>query len=637
MSIKRYNEKRNFNDTPEPAGKTVPTPRTGGLRFVVQKHRASHLHYDFRLELNGVLLSWAVPKGPSLNPDDKRLAMHVEDHPLDYRTFEGTIPEGNYGAGTVMVWDEGTYAADPELSKAANVKQLAEDYRKGHLRFTMFGKKLTGAFSLVRMRGASKKYGDNDKAWLLIKSHDDAADYEHPVADQDRSAVTGRSLEEIAAAEGAVWESPRKKSGTKGKLARRIAEKVQEAEPEEKPRAPKAAKAARASQARDMAKAALALGGKLSKVPDIKSPQLATLVDSPFDKEGWIFEIKWDGYRALGYNPPHGRMTLVSRNGLSFDRKFADIAAALATLPCPAIVDGEIVALDRTGRSSFGRLQQHEEDPAELTYYLFDLLYVDGVDTRGLPLVDRKELLRQLLQNCDPRLQYSDHVEAKGVEFFEAARNSELEGIIAKDGAAAYHSARTRHWLKIKIEKRQEFLIAGYTAPRRSRSDIGSLILAYNERVNGKPTGRLRFAGHVGSGMDTAMRAQLKKKLDALVRKESPFSERHPTNEPATWAKPELVCEVRFTEKTADCQLRHPVFIALRTDKRPSEIFWDYAEPARKAVAQALKEDKQEQGAKPRSARAKPKRSTGRRAPAHALPASKAHPRPSSGTSSQRR
>jgi bifunctional non-homologous end joining protein LigD len=228
-------------------------------------------------------------------------------------------------------------------------------------------------------------------------------------------------------------------------------------------------------------------------------------------------------------------------------------------------------------------------------------------------------------------------VETQGKDFFELARKNELEGIIAKDGAATYYTSRTRHWLKVKIEKRQEFIIAGYTAPRRSRSDIGSLILAYYERVNGKPTGRLRFAGHVGSGMDTALRAQLKKRLDQIARKDSPFDERHPTNEPATWAEPELVCEVRFTEKTSDCQLRHPVFIALRTDKPATEIFWDVAEPARKAVAAAMKEDAQTEGAKTRAARAKPKRRPGRRTPAHTLTGSGSSPRRPAGTSSHRR
>jgi bifunctional non-homologous end joining protein LigD len=586
MSIERYNEKRDFKDTPEPPGKTRATAKTGALRFVVQKHEASHLHYDFRLELNGVLLSWAVPKGPSLNPDDKRLAMHVEDHPLDYRTFEGIIPAGNYGAGTVMVWDEGTYAADPALGKAAHVKQLTEDYLKGKLSFVMHGSKLKGAFSLVRMRGRN---GDEDKSWLLIKSDDEYANREDDVRDQDRSASSGRTMAEIAGNKAAkVWNSP-KKAAVKGKAKGKAKVAAKAAAPKPRP-------AARGRKARGMAKAALALGGKLAKVPDIASPQLATLVDAPFDKDGWIFEIKWDGYRALGYFPPHKGTTLLSRNQLSFDAKFAAIRDALDSLPCPAIVDGEIVAMDKQGRASFGRLQQHVEDPADLVYCLFDLLYVDGVDVRDVPLLGRKELLKRLLQNCDPRLQYSDHVATHGLDFFEVARKNALEGIIAKDGAATYHARRTRHWLKIKLEKRQEFIIAGYTAPRRSRSDIGSLVLAYYERAKGKPTGRLRFAGHVGTGMDEATRALLKRKLDMRARKTSPFAVAPPTNEPATWAKPELVCEVRFTEKTADCQLRHPVFIALRDDKAAREIFWDVAEPAQVAVDAALREDRKEQG-----------------------------------------
>ncbi|MEY4642777.1 MAG: hypothetical protein RLZZ227_2771 [Pseudomonadota bacterium] len=579
MSIKRYNEKRHFHDTPEPPGKVVATGKSGALRFVVQKHLASHLHYDFRLELNGVLLSWAVPKGPSLNPDDKRLAMHVEDHPMDYRSFEGIIPAGNYGAGTVMVWDEGTYSADPALSKNDSIKRLNEGYKKGKMSFVMDGTKLKGEFSLVKMRGRNGE----DNAWLLVKSDDEAADRTHPVSEQDRSAVSGRSMEDIAgAANAAVWESSRQTHTTGSTQAASKKAPVKAAKP-------------RGKKAVGMAEAALALGGKRMKtMPAISSPQLATLVDAPFDKQGWIFEIKWDGYRALGYFPEHERMSLVSRNGLSFDSKFADIRAALQSLPCPAIVDGEIVALEKDGRSSFARLQQHEDDPADLTYCLFDLLWVDGVDVRALPLLQRKHLLQKLIKNCAPRLQYSDHLDTHGRDFYEAARKSNLEGIIAKDGAATYQSTRTRHWLKIKLEKRQEFIIAGYTAPRRLRSDIGSLVLAYYERKGGKSTGRLRFAGHVGSGMDTQMRALLKEKLDRLAVKAMPFAEKPKTNEPATWAKPELVCEVRYTEKTADCQLRHPVFIALRNDKSASEIFWDVAQPTQEAVKAAMEDDTQQ-------------------------------------------
>lgn len=666
MSIERYNQKRDFAVTPEPAGKVHSSGKAGHLRFVVQKHEASHLHYDFRLELSGVLLSWAVPKGPSLNPEDKRLAMHVEDHPMDYRRFEGIIPKGNYGGGTVMVWDEGIYYAERGLSKTDNHKRLEEGYRKGKLTFFMEGSKLHGEFSLVRMRGKSTE----DKAWLLIKADDAGANRDSDIRDMNKSALSGRSMEEIAAnADAAVWtskgastrsskvsakkaeapatktaraasktaakkpantssagkrsapaaaakEAPAdkiasKKSAVKKTPAGQTAVKkppqknaaVKKASTRKTPptkasaskttaKKPSAGRKAPAKKSAGLADEALAFGGRPSTMPAIGGPQLATLVDAPFDREGWLFEIKWDGYRVLGFHPPHDGVSLLSRNGLSFDNRFASIHAALATLPYPAIVDGEVVVLDSAGKSSFAQLQQQEVSGAALVYYLFDLLWVDGVDIRELALTDRKQLLRRLLENCDSHLQYSDHVETRGTDFFAVAKQNQLEGIIAKDGSAAYYSRRTRHWLKIKIEQRQEFLIAGYTAPRRSRSDIGSLVLAYYERKNGKPTGRLRFAGHVGTGLDTQTRAQLKKRLDERVRKTPAFDAKVATNEPATWVEPELVCEVRFTEKTADCQLRHPVFIALRTDKPPEEIFWDVAENTEAAVPQSSETQK---------------------------------------------
>ncbi len=570
MSIKRYNEKRNFKATPEPAGKPEKSAAKA-LLFVIQKHEASHLHYDFRLELEGVMKSWAVPKGPSLNPDEKRLAMHVEDHPMSYRTFEGIIPEGNYGAGTVMVWDEGTYFADKKLDKKANEKLLLEGYRKGKMTFRMYGKKLQGEFALVRMRGKSTE----DNAWLLLKHDDEHTDRDDDVRDQDKSAVSGRSMQAIAGNKQAkVWISNKTKttkSSKKSSVTKTASSK---------------------KRTLKLAQAALKLGGKKTALPKISGPQLATLVDEPFDRDGWAFEIKWDGYRALGYNPSHEGISLISRNGHSFDDRFPVIRDALATLPCTAIVDGEVVALDDEGRASFGKLQNSEDNSANLVYYLFDLLYVDGVDVRSLPLSSRKKLLQQLLEGCDERLRYSDHVETNGVDFFAAARKGKLEGILAKDLAASYQTgSRTRHWLKIKIEQRQEFVIAGYTAPRRSRSDIGSLVLGYFG-TKGKTAGKLRFAGHVGSGMDEAMRTELKTKLDKLALDKCPFAEPPPTNEPATWAKPVLVCEVRYTEKTADCQLRHPVFIALRSDKAAKDIHWDMAQDSDAAVASAEKTDK---------------------------------------------
>ena len=611
MSIKRYNAKRDFKLTPEPAGATAKS-RAKGLLFVVQKHAASHLHYDFRLELEGVMKSWAVPKGPSLNPAEKRLAMHVEDHPMAYRIFEGIIPKGNYGAGTVMVWDEGTYYADASLSKKANEKILLDGYHKGKLSFHLQGEKLHGEFSLVRMRGKSTE----DNAWLLFKADDATADSDNDIRDQDHSAVSGRSMSEIADnTEVKVWIS--KPGHAKGyeDPTRKVSKSAQDKTTgnvrpsSSKTGSVKTSKTAKAKNSKvhpdaadgvedgtrktidgskspgtrrkkfpDMARAALKLGGEKTAVPTISGPQLATLVDAPFDREGWIFEIKWDGYRALGFNPAHDGVSLISRNGHSFDDRFPGIRAALLTLPCTAIVDGEVVALDEDGKPSFGQLQNSTDQDANRVYYLFDLLYVDGVDVRAVSLLGRKQLLQQLLAGCDVQLQYSDHVATSGIAFFEAARQGKLEGIVAKDAAAAYQTGRrTRHWLKVKIAQRQEFVIAGYTQPRRSRSDIGSLVLAYYG-TSGKTAGKLRFAGHVGSGMDTRMRAELKQKLDRLVLQKSPFAEPPSTNEVPTWVKPTLVCEVRYTEKTADCQLRHPVFVGLRSDKPADAIHWDVAQ-----------------------------------------------------------
>jgi bifunctional non-homologous end joining protein LigD len=581
VSIKRYNEKRNFKATPEPAGKSEKSSAKA-LLFVIQKHQASHLHYDFRLELNGVMKSWAVPKGPSLNPDEKRLAMHVEDHPMAYRTFEGIIPKGNYGAGTVMVWDEGVFFADKTLDKKANEKLLLEGYRKGKMTFYLQGKKLQGEFALVRMRGKSTEDSTEDNAWLLLKHTDANADRDNDIRDQDKSAISGRSMQQIADnTEANIWISNRAVKASSASVSKKTS--VRNKTAASKKIAPAKKKSAQ------FAKAALDLGGKKAAVPQISGPQLATLVDKPFDRAGWAFEIKWDGYRALGYHPPHHGICLISRNGHSFDTRFAGIRDAVATLPCTAIVDGEIVALDAEGRSSFGNLQNSEDNKTNLIYYLFDLLYLDGVDIRALPLKSRKQLLQQLLEGCDERLRYSDHVETSGSDFFAAARENQLEGIIAKDLSASYQTdRRTRHWLKIKIEQRQEFVIAGYTAPRGSRSDIGSLVLGYYG-TKGKAAGKLRFAGHVGSGMDTRIRAQLKAKLDKLAQQKSPFAERVSTNEPATWVKPVLICEVRFSEKTADCQLRHPVFIALRTDKVAKDIHWDVAQDSEAVVAATKK------------------------------------------------
>ncbi|MEX0618662.1 MAG: DNA ligase D [Pseudohongiellaceae bacterium] len=543
MSIQRYNEKRNFQDTPEPPGQSS-APGSKVLRFVIQKHQASHLHYDFRLEMDGVLKSWAVPKGPSLNPEQKRLAMHVEDHPMDYRQFEGTIPKGNYGAGTVMVWDEGYYYVEASMDREENEKALLQGLSRGKLSFYLEGSKLRGKFSLVQTHGSKMP----DNAWLLMKISDEAANSDD-VLRQDRSAVSSRSMDEIAQDRNStVWESSGEGTGK-----------------------PAVHPAQTKTSAAGLKKRALAEGGLKAAAPSDLSPQLATLVDKAFDRKNWIFEIKWDGYRALGYRLPKRRMRLISRNGKSLDHRFPGVREALQSLPCEAIVDGEITAIDSEGVPSFSLIQNHERHTENIVYFIFDLLYIAGIDIRTVPQLERKILLSELLRGTDERLRYSDHVVSDGTAFFRLVCEQGLEGMIAKDGSAPYRDGkRTRHWLKIKREQRQEFIIAGYTEPRKTRTDIGSLLLAYYDEA-----GSLQFAGHVGSGLDSKTRAALKAKLDALARKTSPLDKAVVTNEQPTWVTPKLVCEVRYTEKTQDRQLRHPVFLGLRDDKDASRIRWE--------------------------------------------------------------
>jgi bifunctional non-homologous end joining protein LigD len=415
MSLTQYRRKRHFQQTPEPEG--AVQPGTGALRFVVQKHHASRLHYDFRLELDGVLKSWAVPKGPSLDPRDKRLAMMVEDHPLEYRTFEGIIPKGNYGAGTVMVWDEGTYHAAESTDPGEAEVFLRKGLEKGHLRLVLQGKKLRGEFALVKLRKGEAN------AWLLFKKNDQYAETTD-VRTRDRSAVSGRTLEEIAAqapGSGEVWASNRTA----------VLEEMQDA-PKGKP-------------------------------PRKVKPMLATLVDKPFDRAGWLFEIKWDGYRAIA-EVSQGGIRLYSRKQLSFNERYQPVVTALGQLGHEAVLDGEIVVLDGEGKPRFQLLQNYEKTrEGQLVYYVFDLLYLDGRDLRSLPLSRRKKILQAILgKSLHVRLSY--HVEQKGKLFLQAAKKQGLEGIMAKDGASPYREGkRTHEWLKIKLPEGR------LSRPRRTR------------------------------------------------------------------------------------------------------------------------------------------------------------------------
>lgn len=514
MSLRTYHEKRRFGSTPEPRGKA--RQHDGPLRFVVQKHQASRLHYDFRLEMDGVLKSWAIPKGPSLNPADKRLAVMVEDHPLEYGTFEGVIPKGNYGAGTVMVWDEGVYAPLDAADGIVDEKKLLVDLEAGHLRFVLNGHKLRGGFSLVKLQ---RSQGNE---WLLLKRRDQYAD-ESDVLQRDRSAISRRTMKGIAEAKDAkMWSSSRPARGT-GAL--RV------------PGAPRAA------------------------LPHGVKPMLATLVEQPFDRAGWVFEIKWDGFRAIA-EIENGKARLYSRRQLSYEERFPALAAALARLGHDAVLDGEIVVLDKQGKSRFQLLQNYRDSgEGTLAYLVFDILYLDGQDLRGLPLVRRKEILAPLLQG-NPHLRLSEHVEEHGLAFFRAAQEQGLEGIIAKRAESRYRpGVRGWDWLKVKARREQEAVIGGFTAPRGTRQQLGALVLGVFENDE------LVYVGHAGGGFDAHSLQTVGAALEALIQPACPFKMKPKTNAPVQWVKPTLVCDVVFQEWTRDGLMRQPIFVGLREDK----------------------------------------------------------------------
>lgn len=514
-SLERYHAKRDFGETPEPRGKRTSSKKQ--LRFVVQKHHASRLHYDFRLEAGGVLASWAVPKGPSLDPTQRRLAMHVEDHPMDYREFEGVIPPKQYGAGSVIVWDEGTYTL-------AEGGDPAEEIAGGKIKFVMNGRRLKGMFSLVKIKPHGDETGD---PWLLIKDRDGHADAKRDITAEDTSVKTGRTLEEVAAdTKSATWQSKPAKS---------------------------AAKKARVAAKRD-------------PLPKVSSPMLATLTDAPFDGDDWLFEIKWDGYRAICVVDEKGKLTLRSRNGNDLLMQFPDmreLAGAFASVPI--VVDGEVVALDEKGRSSFQRLQEHAKDPAVLHFVAFDLLYADGRDLCAKPLEERKALLQRAISD-DELVMYSKHVVGDGVKLFEGARDMQLEGIVAKRRASTYQMRRSRDWLKIKAQNEQEFVVGGWTDPRGSRKGFGALLLGVRR---GKA---LRYVGSVGTGFDAKLLRSICAQLEKLAIARSPFDGDVDANAPTHWVKPQLVAQVRFAEWTRDEHLRQPAFLGLRTDKDADEV-----------------------------------------------------------------
>ncbi|MFN8300231.1 MAG: DNA ligase D [Chitinophagales bacterium] len=540
MALTQYNKKRNFGKTSEPEGKLAH--KKGKLIFVVQNHHASHLHYDFRLEANGVLKSWAVPKGPSMNPNDKRLAMMVEDHPYNYKDFEGNIPEGNYGAGNVIVWDNGTYVPEEETDNPDKTVEVG--IRKGRLTVILKGKKLKGAFSLVKM------HGRQENAWMLIKKKDDFATDEDITANE-KSVISKKTLQQLAD------KYHNEKDGT--------------------PKSEKKKKVASKPKAKTKKQT-------VKKKPGRIKPMLAELTEAPFDNPDWIFEPKYDGYRVLADCNGDNEVDLYSRNLLSFNEDFASIVNELKKINHDCLLDGEVVAEDEKGVSRFQLLQNFRNKlQGDLQYYVFDLLRLDGNDLTNLPLIERKELLRMLLKGAKLKhMHFSEHIAEHGIKFFEQAGKKGWEGIIAKDAQSTYSAgARNGDWQKIKITKEQETVICGITEPKGGRKFFGSLLLGVYQDAE------LQYVGNCGTGFNHAGLKDLYEKLKPLFVNKSPFSERITGTADVQWIKPKLVCQVKFTEWTGDGSMRHPVFLGLRKDKKATEVKREIPVDMKKKTAQS--------------------------------------------------
>jgi bifunctional non-homologous end joining protein LigD len=561
MKLTKYKAKRNFQQTPEPRG---GLPSDEILRFVVQKHDATRLHYDFRLELDGVLKSWAVPKGPSTDPSVKRLAVMVEDHPYDYRGFEGIIPRG-YGAGTVIVWDEGYYepAKGTYGNKKARARELRRQLQAGLIEITLHGRKLKGKYALVKTRGRGK----ND--WLLIKMNDEYASPED-ITLKDKSVLSRKTLDQVKNSTINIHESDRVKETAR--RSRKVggigAVKITAAIERLLKNAPAAA------------------------FPAKITPMLATLVDRPFDRQGWLYEVKWDGYRALAFLKK-GAVELKSRNDKSFTKKFYPITRALMDWKINAVIDGEIVVVGEDGISHFESLQNwRSEADGYLLYYVFDIPWLEGRNLAGMPLTERQTILKSLVPE-NSIIKMSDSFEGSGLKIFDAARKMGLEGIIAKRADSPYHAGdRTRDWLKIKAKKRQEMVIGGFTKNEASRKLFSALLVGV---FDGK---KLVYTGKVGTGFSDNAQQDLMNRFQRIIIKKSPFAEEPDINKPtrfqhnppratATWLKPELVCEVSFAEMTADGVMRHPSFEGMRMDKQAKDVVMETAKSPAKAAKAA--------------------------------------------------
>ncbi|HSS75189.1 MAG TPA: DNA ligase D [Thermoanaerobaculia bacterium] len=578
MALEEYRRKRDFKATPEPAGQAAPGKgkkkgKTKALSFVIQKHAAGRLHYDFRLELEGVLKSWAVPKGPSLDPGEKRLAVQVEDHPLEYGGFEGIIPKGQYGGGTVVLWDRGTWT--PWESEGDPV----ESFRKGKLKIHLEGEKLRGGWTLVRMHG--RQGGDKGENWLLIKENDETAkpgSADAIIQERPESVESGKTVEEMAADPDRVWESNRpEKTGDsfKSKVAA-LATKAAEATKQVARRGGSGRKGGGSTRPETGTLASETLdpstlpGAKKARMPELIKPELATLVDTPPAGDEWFHEIKYDGYRALCHLDD-GEARLFTRQGNDWTDRFAPLAREAADLPIgQAVLDGEVVVLQPDGSSSFQALQNalSESRSRDLIYIIFDLLYLDGYDLRPVALKTRKEALAKLLAGHSGAIRFGDHVHGAGEDFYRQVCGYGLEGIISKRASLPYRAGRSKEWVKLKCLKRQELVIVGFTDPEGTRTGFGALLLAVHD---GKD---LVYAGKVGTGFTERSLVDLHRRLEKLVV-DKPAFKNPPKGAEARrshWVKPQLVAEVAFAEWTGDGILRHPAFQGLREDKKPEEV-----------------------------------------------------------------
>lgn len=549
MSLSKYKEKRHFDKTPEPTG-GKPTDNT--LHFVVQKHHASHLHYDFRLEMEGVLKSWAVPKGPSMNPDDKRLAMMVEDHPWDYRDFEGIIPEG-YGAGTVIVWDQGTYEpAEKKKTKKENEKSLLHHLYQGSISFVLHGHKLKGGFSLVK----TKERGDN--AWLLIKKNDQYATT-RDITKKNKSVKSHKTLEEVKANPKNEWISNRAKKTNAGSGAT----------PGEE------------TDERDIKK--LVKKGKKEKFLSGVKPMLCTLIKEPFDDPDFLYEVKLDGYRIIAY-VKKGKVKLSSRSGLDYTKNYPSIAEALSNFEQDVILDGELVALNEEGKPDFDALQKNTgKNP--LVFYAFDILWYDGYNLEPLILSERKQILSEVIPFNDT-IKYSDDFQ-QGIALFDLMKKQDMEGMVAKRKSSKYEPGkRSKDWLKLPTEKRQEFVIGGWTESD-SAAPFASLLFGFYE------DGKLMYQGHAGGGYKSGQKKELMKKLEKIKIDKSPFANEVDTDRKVHFVKPELVANIKFATYTSSGKIRKPaIFLGLRKDKKPKQVVEEKPIPVAEVENEKEKGDK---------------------------------------------